>query len=501
MLDIAGITKTFPGQVALSDVSLRLQPGEIHALVGQNGSGKSTLIKILAGYHRPDPDGRATIMLDGESVSLDDADSPISTAVRFVHQDLGLVDTLSASENIGLGLGFVRGFAGRIRWSQEHRRAAEVRDALGFRFDVRVPVGELTVAERTEVAIVRALTSVRNRGVRVLVLDEPTAALGAADAGRLFSAARRMRDSGMAVLFVSHHLGEVLEVCDRATVLRDGRVVAVTPTAGLTKHRLVELIVGRAVETSVREKSVDDRGYARLRTTGLRGGNLRWLDLSVQPGEIVGIAGLEGSGREDVASLLVGACARDGSVAVDGTDVAPDERKAIAAGMALVPADRARKGVIAGLSVRENLTLMDVGSNTRRGRLIHAAEKAETNRWIDRLGVVTTGSEAVISTLSGGNQQKVLIARALRLQPAVLVLDNPTQGVDIAAKADIHALVASAAASGKSVVVCSTDNEELAAMCDRVLVLRGGHVVSTLRRGGDLTPDRINHDQLLDIAS
>jgi ribose transport system ATP-binding protein len=501
VLRVRALSKTFPGQRALIGVDLDLRPGEIHALVGQNGSGKSTLIKVLAGVHAPDPGAAVTV--GEESLRLGVPGAGHQLGLRFVHQDLGLVPSLGVIDNLALGRGYGTGRLGRIRWRDEARRARTALADVDVHVDVHAAVSTLSPAECTGLAIARAVHDDQNhddqRGTRVLVLDEPTAALGAADVDRLFAILRRLRDRGVAVVLVSHDLDEVLDVADHVSVLRDGRLVASVRRDGLDHDRLVELIVGRAAATAGPPHAAPNgAGRPCLRADGLAGGALEAATFEVGEGEIVGVAGLEGSGREAVVPLLTGQLSR-GSGAVHVGDAslpagAPD--RALRAGMAFVPRERKAVGLFGAMNVRENLTISGLRRFVSAGRIRRRAEVAEAAAWIDRLGVVTTGPEAPIASLSGGNQQKVLLGRSLRLGPRVLVLDEPTQGVDVGARVDVHRIIDEAAARGAGVVVVSTDSDELVRLAHRVLVLQQGRVVRTLHRGHDLTVDELNHAQL-----
>ncbi len=495
LLTIEHLTKVFPGQVALDDVSLEIQPGSTHALVGQNGSGKSTLIKILAGYHSPEPG--YTAILDGANLRLGDGHAASAAGIRFVHQDLGLVNALSAVENIAMGVGYTTKRGGRIDWRADTKQTIGDLFVLGFDdFDVRAPVGTLAPSQKTAVALARAMRGWEN-GARLLVLDEPTASLPGADVKRLFDAIHRVKERGVAILYVSHHLDEVFEIADTVSVLRDGRRVATEPTVDLDHDRLIELMIGHKLErTSQGERAVSSSGDG-LRVTALSGGTVRQLDLHVQPGEIVGVAGITGSGREMLAKLISGQMPSEaGEVAVNGTAIPNfDPRAAIQAGMAFVPADRASHGVIPFASVSHNLTLANVWRHWRRGRLNHSNETVEVQEWIGRLDVKTAGTAVPISVLSGGNQQKVLFGRSLRLAPSVLVLDEPTSGVDVAAKDQILRLIDQAAQGGTAVVVVSTDTDELVRVAHRIIVMVDGSIIDELS-GADMTADNVERSQL-----
>ncbi len=495
LLRIEHLSKTFPGQAALVDVGLDLGAGEVHALVGQNGSGKSTLIKILAGYHQPDPgDGRAWV--NGEPLALGDGHAAAAAGIRFVHQDLGLVGSISSVENIALTAGYRTGRGRRIKWRDEVRRTKEALAGLGLTdIDVKAPIDSLPPSQRTSVAIARALVG-WEQGACLLVLDEPTATLPGDDVQRLFGVIHRLKERGVSILYVSHHLDEVFELADRVTVLRDAHLVATVPVRDLDHNGLVELIVGHSVDAgSASEATVG--AEARLSVRGLRGGTVHGVDLDVAAGEIVGLAGITGSGREHVLALIAGQIPRDdGEVLLDGTAIANYQpRQARDSGVAFVPAERALRGTVGTMNVRENLSITDLERHVVRGRLRRRSEVGETKEWIDRLAIKTASTETAIGSLSGGNQQKVMFGKALRLSPKLLLLDEPTQGIDIGAKDQIHRLVDDAAASGMATMVASTDTDELVRLCHRVLVMANGRITAQLA-GEHIATERIEHLQL-----
>jgi ribose transport system ATP-binding protein len=472
-LQIRSLSKSFEGQQALRKVDFDLKPGEVHALVGQNGSGKSTLVKVLAGFERPDRGASAKI--GDQPFDLGDAVAARSARLCFVHQDLGLIEAMSVAENIALSLGYETSH-GRINWRAEARRAGQALAHVGSSIDIRAAVGDLRPVDRTTVAIARALAAA-DAGGRFLILDEPTAALPRVECNRLFELIARLRTRGMGVMFIAHNLDEVLEVADRVTVLRDGQKVVTESVATLDRDRLTSLIVGRDIESALPERETEPGAGedARLTVRDLAGASLRGVSFWIGSGEIVGVAGLVGSGREELTALISGAAKHWGEVRVGGRVVpAGAPAAAIAAGVASVPADRADTGLVSEMTVGENLTLADLSPFWKGGLLRRSSEREEIARWITRLNVQPPRPEVPIHALSGGNQQKVLLAKWLRLDPAVLVLDEPTQGVDVGAKRDIYAAVTEAAAGGAAVLVSSSDADELAALCDRVLVLRGG---------------------------
>jgi len=478
LLRVGGLSKSFPGLKALDDVSLEVASGEIVAVLGHNGSGKSTLVKVLAGVYQADA---------GAVVEVRDADGQIlggpaaREELHFIHQDLGLVDILNTVENLGLGVRG-RGLA-PVRRAAERRHARELIAQFGVDFDVSVPVGALSPAQRAIVAIARALDG-WTRPDNVLVLDEPTTALHGDEVQVLFEAIRRIAASGAGVVFISHRLDEVLALADRVVVLRDGRVVADEPTAGLDHDQLVALIVGRAV-AELTVLAQDSAAEAVLTVTGLCGAEINDVSLSLRAGEIVGVGGILGSGREQLAAMLFGAQHRsEGRVEVGGSELVPDDTvAAIEAGMAFLPADRRRGGAVMDMNVRENLTLPMLGPLRRTfGRLDSKAERKETRYWMHTVNLRPPNPEQPLKLFSGGNQQKVVLAKWLRVQPRVLLLDDPTQGVDVGAKAAIYELIIAARRNGAGVLLCSSDTKELVQLCDRVLVFNGSRVVSEVPR-------------------
>jgi ribose transport system ATP-binding protein len=496
LLKIRGLAKRFEATLALDGVDLDVRAGEVHALVGHNGSGKSTLNKILAGFHEPDRGSEVTV--GGVRLAYGSAAASLAAGLRFVHQDLGLVHGMSTTENLALGVGFETARGGRIRWSAEHRSARRRMRELGYDIDPRRPVGELAAAERTGVAIARALRDADQ--ARVLVVDEPTAMLPRNEVAVLFDALRRVRERGVGVIYVSHRLDEVFTIASRVTVLRDGRRVGTFAVDELDEPRLVGLMTGGESLTARADGRADEREDGLLAVDGLHGTVLSDLSLRAHGGEVLGVAGLTGSGREELLPLLFGARERaGGDVRVAATTLAAGcPSAAIAAGMAFVPADRHTAGSVTSLSVRENLALTDLRRHASRlGTLRRRAERAESRDWITSLDIRPSEPDAPFMSLSGGNQQKVVLAKWLRVRPRVLLLDEPTQGVDVHAKAIIHHLAREAASGGAAVVIASSDDEELCECCDRVLVVRDGRIA------GELSGDEINSHQLarLQLAS
>jgi ribose transport system ATP-binding protein len=489
LLHLSGVVKTFPGQVALADGNLDVAAGEIHALVGQNGSGKSTIIKLLAGYHSPD--SVATATMEGEAFDLGSANEADRLGMRFIHQNLGLVETMSALENCALSHGMPTGALWRIDWKAECIRLSALLDRFGVDVDISAPVGTLPPAHRTMIAIIRALQDWED-SARLIVLDEPTATLPRGEVDRLFTLMRRIASHGIGVLFVSHRLDEVFEVASRVTVFRDGRTVADREVAELDHEELIRTMLGRSIEAFETAAEVENPAPA-LALDELAGIDLRELSLSVGAGEIVGLAGLLGSGRDEVVPLVSGARRRTaGQIELAGRPV-PDgnPRAALRAGIATVHVDRPRNGAIPTFSVAENVVLPNLRSLWRAGVLRARGRRRDALHWITELDVRPANPDATFLNLSGGNQQKVVLGKCLRLEPKVLLLDEPTQGVDIGAKVALYSIVADRAAEGLGVLVSSGDSEELARLCHRVLILARGRVVRELK-GADLTAEQID---------
>jgi ribose transport system ATP-binding protein len=483
-LHVSGIAKSFGGAEVLSGLNMGVAAGEVHALVGENGSGKSTFIRVLAGYHKPD---RGEVYVDGAKIHLGSPRESRLAGFRFVHQDLALVESLSILDNLSMGTGFPC-LAGTIRPRAARRAAAGDLLRLGINHAPLTPLGELTAAERSGVAVARALRDSATGSCKVLVLDEPTATLPHNEVAKLMDIIRRVAASGVAVIYVSHRLDEIFDVADNVTVLRDGKKVADRAVSSLTRAELVNLLVGREFDqVRAHRPPIADDCSPSLVVRDLVAPSIGGVSFDARPGEILGFAGIVGSGRETLLSVLFGGVKRrGGEVTVAGRAIRSGHpHRAMAAGVALLPASRTTTGVFPRLSARENLTITDLRPFWRLGWLRRGAEKAAVREWFDRLAVrPATGQNRPLLTFSGGNQQKVLFARWMRRRPVVFLLDEPTQGVDVGGKAEIHAHIQQAAAGGTAVVVSSSDPDELAALCHRVLALQNGRIVAELAGSG-----------------
>ena len=482
-LEARGLAKTFAGVVALNAVDLDIEPGEVHALLGENGSGKSTFIKILSGYHDPDA---GEVRIDGEPMHLGSPDSAYALGCRFVHQDLGLVDSSTVIDNLCMNTGFpTRFMTVRQRAARKQAKADLVKVGLK-RVDPRTLVGTLTPAMKTGVAVARALRQVSGTPVKLLVLDEPTATLPDNEVQHLLDIVRQVAASGVGVLYVTHRLDEVFQVADRVTVLRDGRKAATEPTTALDRRRLITLLIGSELdEIHVAAEHLDAPAAKEsvLEVQDLCAIPVKDVSFSIAPGDVVGVAGITGSGRETILGAIFGAGIRDsGTVTINGKPLRPLRPDlAMGLGMAYVPPDRKILGGIMQFSARENMSLSDLSPFWHGLLLRRRAERRETRSWFDRLSVrPATAIEQPLLAFSGGNQQKVLFGKWLRRKPGVFLLDEPTQGVDIGAKAALHLKLLDAAEHGAGVLVSSSDLDELAALCRRVLVLRDGRIVTEL---------------------
>jgi ribose transport system ATP-binding protein len=484
-LAVRGLSKTYAGQLALDSLFLQIRTGEIHALLGGNGSGKSTAIKILAGVVPADPGGELVIGA-AEPVGVQDwtAAKAHAAGLRFVHQQSAVFPELSIAENLALGAEFPRGVGGRIDWKALNARTAELLEQYEIHASPKTPLAALRAADRCRVTIVRALQDRDDAESGVLILDEPTAALPAAEAEHLLEALRGYAAAGQTILYVSHRLDEVLSVADRVTVLRDGRKVDTVEAAGLAEGDLIEMIVGRPLDHVFPAAPIESTDDAAMTVRGLRGGPLHGVDLTLRRGEVLGIAGLLGSGRSELLRMLFGAYAVEGgSVTLDGADYAPSSpQAAMKAGVAYVPEDRQAEALLTGESVRHNLTAGQERSYFRNFLYRHRLERNDAQRSIGDFLIRVVSDSQAVETLSGGNQQKVVMARWLRRRPKVLLLDEPTQGVDVGARAEIYQLIRRATEQGTSVILVVSEPEELAHASDRVAVLRGGRITTLVER-------------------
>jgi ribose transport system ATP-binding protein len=489
LLQIANLTIRYPGQLAVDAVDLEVRRGEILALLGENGSGKSTLIKAIAGL--APVDAGANVRVENELLAFGDPGAADRLGLRFVHQDLGLVGQLSVVDNLALGPGYGRRRAGAIHWAAERREATELMAQLGYCVDVRQPTENLSPSERTAIAVARALTTRRSEP-KVLILDEPTANLHEAEVLRLLELMVTVAARGVAILWVSHYLPEVMSTADRAAVMRNGRVVATRSVSDTSTDELTSLLIGDlAAADRLPDEGHGRKGKVLLEAHNVSGPKLAPVDLNLHEGEIVGVAGLPGSGRETLAAVLFGACGRSGRVTVSGNLLRPGcPRQSMKLGAVYVPADRQASGAFLEHAAEANITIARPQAHLVHGVIRSGRVHQDAAKWMRRLSVRPVSPRDRMDTFSGGNQQKIILARALSQAPKLLILENPTQGVDLRSRAEIHALLREAAARGVGVLVASTDHEELATLCDRVLVMRAGAVDGTISRP-ELSAERL----------
>ncbi len=488
LLRMAHIRKAFGGVPALSDAHLEVAPGEIHALIGENGAGKSTLIKILTGALRKDS---GTVAFDGQPVAFASPRHAQDGGIGAIYQEVNLLPLRSVAENIFLGREPKR--FGLIDWRQMNRQAADALAKLGIALDVSQPLGTLNIALQQMVAVARAVS----RQSRLLVMDEPTSSLDEGEVQTLFGVLRGLRDKGVSVIYISHKLDELFALGDRITVMRDGQTIGTHPVKDMTKLRLVGLMLGRDPQTlAAQGQTAFGRSDRRAGDTLLvarhlrRGRALQDAGVTVRAGEIVGLAGLLGSGRTEVARALYGADTLDGgTVSFRGKDGAfTGPAQAIAAGIGYCSEDRKSEGIIPHLSVRENLTLALLPALAVRGIVSRARQSAVVDDYIKRLGIKASSPDQPLRELSGGNQQKVLLARSLCLQPKLLILDEPTRGIDVGAKAEIQRLINTLAGDGMGVLMISSELDEITEGSDRVVVMRDGRSVADLPRADATQP-------------
>jgi len=503
ILELRGIDKSFPGVQALRAAVLDVRAGEIHALVGENGAGKSTLIKVVTGAHQPD---RGQVLFHGEPVRIRHPIDALKRGVAVIYQEFNLVPALTVRENLFLGrerMGVEQGdrrpgesCARSSGWSSslwlspraERRKAAEILRRLGAEFDTETPVASLSIAQQQLVEIARALLA----DARLLIMDEPTAPLTPREVARLFEILHELRAQDHGLLFISHRLDEVLAIADRISVLRDGVTLGTWPAADLTREGLIERMVGRPLDQEFPKKRFDP-GPVALSIDDLAGGRVRGVSLEVRQGEVVGLAGLVGAGRTDLVRMIFGADPRSrGDVRLDGRSVRIcSPRDAIHHGICLLTEDRKREGLILGLSARENFGLPNLASWTRRGWIRTRMETSALLRYVERLGIRLAGPEQEAGHLSGGNQQKLLIARWLERDARVIILDEPTRGIDVGAKYEMYLLINELAARGKAIIMISSELPEILGMSDRILVMHDGLVMGEITEAASATQEQV----------
>lgn len=467
------ITKRFDGTVALDDVTLELLQGEVHALVGENGAGKSTLARIIAGVYTPD---RGEVRLDGQVCIFSGPHHAQRAGIAMVHQELNVIGALSVCENVLLGI--EPAVAGWIRRGDLQRQAASYLGMVGLDVDPRRSAEDLSLAQQQLVEIAHVLTM----NAKLIIMDEPTSSLTTTDVAHLLDLVRRLRDQGKTVLLISHQLDEVLSVADRVTVLRDGRLIGTKPVEELDEAVLIKMIVGRDIERVYETRGGETATRAIMNVENLSAPGVRDATLEIRQGEILGIGGLVGSGRTELLKALFGASPiQGGRVTLRDKPYRPrSPRDAIKAGLALVPESRKDDGLVLEASVQDNIDLAQLDKVAVGPWLLRSRSRRLAEHYIQRLRIKVPGPSTPVSSLSGGNQQKVVLARNLATNPDILLLDEPTRGIDIGAKAEIHAIMRELASEGKAIVMVTSVLPELLLGSDRIVVMRGGRTVGEL---------------------
>ncbi|WNM23588.1 sugar ABC transporter ATP-binding protein [Demequina capsici] len=486
VLSLRNITKTYPGVTALDDMSIDFHAGEVHALLGENGAGKSTMIKIIAGAIQPD--AGTVEFQNGGPLTAVSPQLAKDHGVEVIYQEFNLVGCLSVAENICFGDRHGR----FVDYKHMRQVAQKTFDAFDVDIDPKDPVYSLPSSKQQIVEIAKAIS----RKARILIMDEPSAPLSVVEVEKMFEIVRHLRAEGVAIIYISHRMEELFEIADKVTVMRDGKYVTTLDTAKTNRKELVNHMVGREL-TETFPKREPHTGKVALKVEHLCGADNYDVSFEVREGEILGLAGLIGAGRTEVARLIYGADKLDsGTVSLDGKQLSVrSPRQAIAAGIGMIPEDRKRHGALLGRSVRVNTTLAALPQLSRFGVVNRKRDKETTEHYVDALRIKTPGLEQAVGNLSGGNQQKVVIARTLAAKSKVLIFDEPTRGIDVGAKQEIYKLISDLAESGKAVILISSEMEELIGLSDRILVLHEGSVTGELQR------EDFTQNAILELAS
>lgn len=487
LLEMNDISKSFPGVRVLDQVTFNLTGGEVHALMGENGAGKSTLMKILGGIHRRDG---GTVILKGKPCEIASPSMAQSLGIAMIHQELNLIPHLTVMENIFLGREFTYGRSGMINWGKMRQESVRFLSQLGLSIDPGIVAGELSVGQQQMIEIAKALSM----NAEILVLDEPTAALTDREIEALFTVIESLKAKGVGMIYISHRMEEIFRICDRVTVMRDGHTVGTDRVADTNIDKLVKMMVGREIKDRFPKIDVAV-GEPKLEVKGLSlPGKLQDISFAVRSGEIVGIAGLMGAGRTELAKALFGVTpARHGEIRVDGRPVAIRKPvDAIRAGIALVTEDRKDEGLLLNLSVKDNISLPNLKDVSSFGFVSRSKETGISDRLISQLLIKTPNGEQKVGSLSGGNQQKVVIGKWLETNPQVFILDEPTRGVDIGAKKEIYDLMNQMVSRGVAILMISSELPEVLGMSDRILVMHEGRIAGEFARG-EATQEKIMH--------
>jgi len=489
VLRLEGVVKTFPGVRALDGVSFDLRPGEVHALMGENGAGKSTLMKVLGGLHQPN---EGTIFIGEEPVVIASPLHAKARGVVFIHQELSLADELTVAENIWLGELPLKSF-GRVDWKTLYAKTDAILKTLNVGFNAKTRVGDLSIANQQMVEIARALTV----DPRAVIFDEPTASLTDAEKVVLFEVIADLQSRGVGVIYISHRMEEIFKITDRISVLRDGQYRGTLTTAETTEEEVTQLMIGRKLDLS-RNATTHDMGEVALEVRNLSCGDLfRDVSFTVRKGEVVGFYGLVGAGRTEIAETIFGL--RDpsaGKILLDGEEVRiHSPQDAIRRGISLVPEDRKGQGLVLGMNCRDNMTLPQVDDMTAGPFVSDGAEVAIFDQYRDKLDIRTPGWRQLVGNLSGGNQQKIVIGKWLSMHPEVLIVDEPTRGIDVGSKSEIHNLIRDLAAQGYAVIVISSEMPEVLHVSDRIVAMFSGRVMR------EFTAEEVTEDSLIQAIS
>ncbi|MDF2613739.1 MAG: ribose import ATP-binding protein RbsA [Clostridia bacterium] len=491
VLELKDVVKEFPGVKALDNMQLQLEKGELHAVCGENGAGKSTLMKVITGVYKPD---QGEMILKGEPVKIKNPNDAYSKGIAIIYQETSLFPELTVLENIFIGHEPIKCIAGIkvIDYAEMRKKAIQIFNKLGIDIDLDGLVSKLGVATKQMIEIAKALSY----EAEILILDEPTAALTNREVRALFETIARLKSDGVSMVYISHRLEEIFEIADRVTVVRDGQYVATAHTKEVTSNQLISWMVGRSVDELYPKVQVD-LGDNVLEVKKLNQYHvLRDINLHLRKGEILGIAGLGGSGRTELAFAICGFSQKDtGEIIIDGKPVCINSyRDAMRNGLVYVSEDRKDKGLVVAMSVKENLTMPILSRLSNLFGIKFKEEESMCQGYIDSLSIKTPHSDFTINNLSGGNQQKVSVAKALAVEPKILILDEPTRGVDVGAKAEIHRMISTLASKGLSIIMISSDLPEILGMADRVYVMKEGKIA------GEFMGDQVTQEKVLTVA-
>ncbi len=490
ILSLNSISKSFPGVQALDSVNLEVYPGEIHALVGENGAGKSTLMRIISGASSKDS---GSMQWKGYEVDIKTPIEAQNLGIAMIHQELALIPYIDIGKNIFLGREPQGKIPGLIDWSNLYQASSDILDSLGLNISPRTIIKDLSIAQQQMIEVAKSLSM----DASLLVMDEPTSALTDREVETLFEQMSRLRSEGVSIIFISHRLEEVYRVADKVTVLRDGRWIGTHPADSLSENEIVKMMVGRElVASKTHESHSTDVSVLRLNdvhTSGI----VRGVSLDLKEGEILGIAGLVGAGRTELLEAIFGVRhITQGQILLEGEQIELDSpSKAIHSGVGFVPEDRKAQGLFLNMGVRQNIVLAALDTLTRLGIVLRTRANALTSSLIKQLDIRPPNQQQRVRNLSGGNQQKVVIARWLALEPRVLLLDEPTRGIDVGAKSEIHALLDQMAKTGVAILMVSSELPEILSVCDRILVMREGRLML------ETEPDSTTQDEIMRVAA